>query len=77
MTALIAYVHSDTMVNLAVSDFNGNMTGATSVYLVQENSEIPGYPYCTWMPYQKGQASKTEALEKKLSGEGVPDQAAK
>ncbi|RJP48789.1 MAG: hypothetical protein C4586_08745 [Anaerolineaceae bacterium] len=71
--ATVAYVHSDHMVNLSVIDANGHQFPAMSIPLVQDNEETPGLPYCCWMPYQKGQAAKTEVLEKKLSGEGVPD----
>ena len=64
--ALIAYVHSDTTVNLAVFDCNGVAESHTSVYLHQENAPKPTSYYCEWMPYQQGQAAKTEALEKQL-----------
>jgi hypothetical protein len=65
--ALIAYVHSDTMVNLAVFDFNGVARSETSVYLHQGDDDFdPGDRYCEWMPYQQGQAAKTEALQKQL-----------
>lgn len=64
--ALVTYVHSDTMVNLAVFDANGVPFAETSVTLVQDNQPVPAGRYCEWMPYQKGQAAKTEALEKKL-----------
>lgn len=63
--ALVTYVHSDTCVNLSVFDPNGNQHARTSVLLKQEPDDIANYqgPYCEWMPYQKGQAAKTEALE--------------
>jgi hypothetical protein len=62
--AIIAFVHNDTLVNLHVIDANGIASGATSVPLVQEGDATPsaGF-YCEWMPYQKGQAAKTEAAE--------------
>lgn len=62
--AIIAFVHSDRLVNLHVIDANGVASGATSVVLVQEGDTAPaaGF-YCEWMPYQKGQAAKTEAVE--------------
>ena len=63
--ALIAYVHSDTMVNLAVIDCNGKTHSRRSVALVHEGAKEG--PYCTWMPFQKGQAAKTEALEKQVA----------
>lgn len=69
--ALIAYVHSDTMLNLGVFDENGVSYGATSVPLVQDGEEIQaGSHYATWMPYQVGQAAKTEQLEKELADAG-------
>lgn len=60
--ALIAYVHSDTMVNLAAFDNNGNPYGQTSVELVAPDA--PSTPefgsYCQWMPFQVQQAKKQE-----------------
>lgn len=64
--AIIAYVHSDTCVNLGVFRDNGNCTGFGSVTLWHGEGEPPAGAYCEWMPYQKGQAAKTEALEVKL-----------
>ena len=64
--ALIVHVWSDTCVNLAYFDANGIAENETSVLLWQEGNPKPDYRYCEWMPYQKGQAAKTEALEKKL-----------
>jgi hypothetical protein len=66
--AIVARVWSDTCVNLAVFDANGNPHSRTSVLLVQPESETPAAGYCCWMPYQVGQAAKTEQLEKQLSG---------
>lgn len=64
----VAYVHSDSMVNLTVSDHFGKTYQRTSVYLKQEGAPDAAKTtaYCEWMPYQKGQAAKTEALEKRL-----------
>lgn len=64
--AIVAFVHSDRMVNLAVFGQNGNTFPMTSVTLRQPEDERPSGPFCEWMPYQQGQAAKTEALEKKL-----------
>jgi hypothetical protein len=66
--ALIAFVHSDTLVNLAVFDENGSHQATIDVPLYQNepNQERPQYGFCEWMPYQQGQAAKTQELEKKL-----------
>lgn len=67
LAAHVAYVHSDSMVNLMVIDENGLPRSETSVYLRQEGNEAPQSNYCEWMPYQKGQAAKTEALEQRVA----------
>lgn len=64
--AIIAYVHSDSMVNLAVFDGNGVAHSATSVFLFQDGETPPADFYCEWMPSQKGQAAKTEQAESDL-----------
>jgi hypothetical protein len=61
--AIIAHVWSDTCVNLCVIDPNGVASGATSIRLLHEGDGKPSGSYCEWMPYQKGQAAKTEAAE--------------
>jgi hypothetical protein len=67
LAAVIAYVHSDTMVNLTVWDQNGEQFSVCSVPLVQEGCNmIVGSFYAQWMPYQKGQAAKTELAESAL-----------
>ena len=60
--AIVAYVHSDTLVNLAVFDSNGAPYGKTSVQLVQPGEPKPEFGfYCEWMPYQVDQAKKADA----------------
>lgn len=57
--ALIAFVHSDTCVNLAVFDSNGVSSGKTSVQLVNPGQPKPEFGhFCEWMPYQVSQAAK-------------------
>ena len=77
LAAVIAYVHSDTMVNLTVWDQNGLQFGVCSVPLVQvEGLTIPcGSFYAQWMPYQKGQAAKTEELQFKYDARCAVDKA--
>jgi hypothetical protein len=61
--AIVAYVWSDRIVNLAAFDENGKAYSVTSIPLTQPEDEVSAAVYCEWMPYQKGQAAKTEALE--------------
>ncbi len=59
--ALIAYVWSDRMINVAAFDSNGKPVAATSVALLQDDDPVPqnGH-YAQWMPYQVGQAKAVE-----------------
>jgi hypothetical protein len=68
--ATIAYVHNNWLVNLQVIDHNGNARSETSVHLYQGDNDVPAPngKFCEWMPYQKGQAARTEQLEKQLGG---------
>lgn len=66
MAAHVVHVWGDRMVNLTVLDPNGLLHPRTSVMLAQEGDLIGvGSAYCEWMPYQKGQAAKTDAAEAK------------
>lgn len=65
--AIVTWVWSDRVVNLAVFDAEGNTHSRTSVQLVQDGDEIPATAHCEWMPYQHGQAAKAEALQKQLA----------
>ena len=53
--AIIAFVHNDRLVNLAYFDVNGVQYSAQRVQLLQDG-EQPTTRYCTWMPFQIGQA---------------------
>ncbi|HXC40837.1 MAG TPA: hypothetical protein VN667_18015 [Burkholderiales bacterium] len=59
--AFVAYVHSDTMINVGGFDHNGVPFAATSVPLLQDDA-VPGSAttWAEWMPYQKAQAAKAE-----------------
>lgn len=63
LAAIVTHVWSDTCVNLAVFDSNGVSQGRTSVTLEHGAPSLNASRYCEWMPFQKGQAAKTEALE--------------
>ena len=72
LAAIVASVFGDDCVNLTVFDAMGVAHPRTSVTLVQDGGPPvealgDGASYCEWMPYQKGQAAKTEALEARLA----------
>lgn len=61
--AIIAHVWGDRLINVGILDPNGRWFGETSVTLVQEGDPLPEGRYCTWMPYQIGQAKpKTDPI---------------
>ena len=64
--ATVTYVWSDTCINLAIFDSNGKIYAETSVLLFQGKGARPSSKFAEWMPYQQGQAAKTEQLEKQL-----------
>jgi len=67
LAAIITHVWQDRRVNLAVFDSTGGITPVTDVTLVQEGDTPPsGWHYAEWMPYQKGQAAKTEEILKSM-----------
>lgn len=61
--AIVAFVHSDRMVNLTVSDHGGKTHAFASVTLVQDGDprDIVNGRFCEWIPYQIGQAKKHES----------------
>lgn len=64
LAATIAYVYDGgSLINIGYLDEKGAHNSATSVRLLQEGEEAPGEPHCRWMPYQVGQAAKTEQAE--------------
>lgn len=68
LAAIVAHVHSDRCVNLAVFDANGVPHSRCSVPLLQDDDPRPEHGYfAEWMPHQLGQAKKTEAAEAKLN----------
>lgn len=68
--ALVSYVWSDRLINIGGFDGNGVPFAATSVPLLQDDDIAPAGYYAEWMPYQKGQAAKAEALQSQLAAAG-------
>lgn len=69
LCALVTRVCGDHSVNLVVFASDGTPSDTTAVPIVQDGGpySIGDSPYAEWMPYQKGQAAKTEALEAKIA----------
>jgi hypothetical protein len=63
LAAMVVHVWGDRMVNLIVFDSNGMPTPRTSVTLLQDDDAKPeSGRFCSWMPYQIGQAAKAAAV---------------
>lgn len=62
LAAIVACVWDDRRVNLSVIDAYGHHHAVKDVMLVQPDTTAPdaGVAYAEWMPFQKGQAAKTE-----------------
>ena len=78
LDASIAYVWNDRLVNISFADQNGKMGSATSIRLLQDDDKTnAGESFCTWMPYQVGQAEKTkEAVDQLAAAKPSTDDAA-
>lgn len=77
--AMVSYVHSDTLINVGGFDHSGEPFSARSVLLLQDEGSYGnpgGGAWACWMPYQKGQAAKTEAAEKSALELGAAARAA-
>lgn len=61
LAAIVVGVQSDERVNLTVFGADGSMHPRTGVYL-EQNEPDPAPGACCWMPFQKGQATKTDAV---------------
>lgn len=61
LDATVTYVHGARMVNLFIVDHEGRTFRRTSVTLVQPEEKPPVGYYCTWMPFQVGQAAQSSA----------------
>jgi hypothetical protein len=65
--AIIAYVHpGERHIAIAWFDSLGQARNESFVPLWDGEGDQPDGPHCAWMPYQKGQAAKTEQLEQRL-----------
>lgn len=60
LAATVAFVHEDGTVNLTVHATNGDVHPRQYVPVRQDGDPDPGGSYACWMPYQLGQAAKTE-----------------
>lgn len=70
-SAQIVMVREDNIVNVAFYDHNGTPGARTSVFLRQPEAKVPDWAkhcYVEWMPYQQGQAAKTEQAEAQARG---------
>lgn len=65
--AHVCYVWQPDMINALVIDHQGNAVPHTSIPVWQGDFEDCPEGSCCWMPYQKGQAAKTEKLEEELA----------
>ena len=59
LAAIVAGVHNDNLVNLAVFDAYGNTQQRSNVHLVQPGEDVPNSAHATWMPYQVSAAGIT------------------
>jgi hypothetical protein len=66
---IVTYVHDDRLINVCGFDADGHQFQLTSLTLVQPDEPKPESNFAAWMPYQKGQAAKTEQLEKAARGD--------
>jgi hypothetical protein len=68
LSAQVAAVHDGgKAVNVCVLDHEGRTHAKQRVPFVQPGETPPKVSYCEWMPYQVGQAKKTEEAEAKLA----------
>lgn len=69
LAAIVTHVHMDGTINITVFPSFGDTGSLTSLTLRQPGDIAPsdGKGYCDWMPYQVGQAKKTDELAKDLT----------
>ena len=73
LVALIAKVHDNRRVNLAVFDEKGKPypEGLMSVRLIQSGDSQPQGSYCAWMPYQVKKDFGSESGEKQAGSQTI------
>lgn len=77
LAAIVAKVLGPDRINLCVFTDKGHAIAMLDVPLVQEGeAHQEAVSYAEWMPYQKGQAAKTEKLEAQIAGSGANSGAA-
>lgn len=62
--AIVCFVWSDNLVNLSVSNGNGEKYGITSIEFFHGHVDDCPVNSCCWMPYQQKLAAKVAAEEK-------------
>jgi len=73
LAAIVTHVYNSRRVNLRVFDSEGEAHALTDILLLQPEDDRPDESrWCEWMPYQKGQAAKTEALEADVARRTAP-----
>jgi hypothetical protein len=69
---LVTKVWGDRCINAAGFNEWGTTVSYSSLRLLQDDDAAPEHgEYAEWMPYQKGQAAKTEALEQQVRDIGT------
>ena len=63
LAAHVAKVNDNGTINVMLIMGNGSTRPITDVPLIQEGDPKPRDSFCEWMPYQRGQAAKTEQAE--------------
>jgi len=72
LAAIITAVNDDGTINLAVFSQHASVSARLNVTLVQEGDETPATGHAEWMPYQLGQAAKTEEVTKASKKKAAP-----
>lgn len=69
--AIVTFVHPDSdRINVTRFSSEGIAIPQTDVPLVQDDAARPSHGgWAEWMPYQKGQAAKTQSLEARLASD--------